>query len=98
MVQGAIVVPESVKNYLRKNHLTIVNNYKTSKGKHSESCLLIAMNIARLFVKAGCSPYIKIVKEDVCEPVYTTLRSLIPIIYQGKVVWSFCVLLCWICI
>lgn len=80
-------VPVSVEEYLRKKHSTLINNYRTPDGKYSESCLLIAIDIAKLLIEAGRNPYIMIVQQNVRERGYITLKELVPRLYRGRVTW-----------
>lgn len=47
-----INVPEKVLDYLREKNRTILNDYKDPSGQFIEHCLLIATDLAKIFVEA----------------------------------------------
>jgi hypothetical protein len=81
-------IPETVTEYLKDKHLTIVNNYRTPDNLWSEHCGLIAVDIAKLFLDAGKNPFIVEVAEDINENGIIRRKSLEPLIFNGRVSWG----------
>jgi hypothetical protein len=81
-------VPKSVSAYLKKLHETIINDYHAPDGKYSESCGLIALDVAKLFLQSGKRPYIMKVSEDVREGSIVRTKRLSPQAYGGRVHWG----------
>ena len=76
-----ITIPATVLDYLRKKHQTIVNCYKDEDGKFSESCGLIAIDIAELLQQEMLEPNIMIIPGQ----IQNHGIDLVPIIFKGKI-------------
>ncbi len=77
----------SVMDYLREKYLTLRNNYKTPDGRYSESCGLIACDIAKLFLDEGEKTSLFNVKgETLIDGV--NRKAIAPRIYEGNVEWG----------
>jgi len=81
-------IPKTVLEYLASKKVTILNDYKTPSGQHSEHCGLIANALAKLLIEAGKEPYIMLVTEDVHKNGFVYTKDLEPLIYNGNVSWG----------
>jgi len=80
-------IPKTVLDYIQNKRKTILNEYRTPDGKHSESCLIIAFDLARLFIESGRQPYIAMVTEDTHDNGILSSKDLKPKIFN-KTAWS----------
>lgn len=87
--------PKSVLGYLKKKHETVKNLYMTPDGRHPESCHMIALEIAELFLQAGCRPDIRVIGEQVTEHGTVGWKNLAPVMFHGLVEWSAHVVCCY---
>ncbi len=73
-------IPNSVLDFLSQKHQELLDDYKTPDGKHSNSCSLIAGEVAELLLKDGKRPSIMtIIKRN---------DALVPVQYGGRVKWG----------
>src|SRR3989339_32184 len=73
--------PAKVLEYLQSKHGTIINDYQTPDGNYGESCTLIAVDIAKMFLQEGKKPYIIMVRPE-------ANKTLKPGMYNGRVSWG----------
>jgi hypothetical protein len=76
--QGESTTP--AVNYLTEVNKTLVNDYRTSDGKHAEACSLIAIDIARILLAEGKKPKLVLISGKT--------GLLKPIQYGGRVSWG----------
>jgi hypothetical protein len=81
-------VPKTASEYLKIKHESIANDYRTLDSKHSDSCGLIAVDIAKLLLQEGKRPYIMKISEDIHERGGIHVKELSPKIYKGRVTWG----------
>lgn len=79
--------PKTVMEYFHQKRLSIINDYHTPDGKHSDSCTLIALEIADLLIKEGHEPIIMLISEDIRENGLIHPKSLSSMIFGGRVTW-----------
>jgi hypothetical protein len=77
----------SVLDYLAEKNKTLVKDYRTPDDNYSESCSLIAKNIAKTLVKEGKKPRIISVTGKRI-PNSSNRESLQPVQYAGRVSWG----------
>lgn len=73
--------------YLVQKHQALQNDYRTSDGRHSESCTLIALEVAELLLAEGKNPEIRTMAEDISTERYVHPKTLRPLLYEGRVEW-----------
>ncbi|MEK7632514.1 MAG: hypothetical protein AAB473_01860 [Patescibacteria group bacterium] len=87
--------PKSVLEYLKEKHKALKSFYRTPDGRHSEICSTIALEIAELFIQAGCRPDICVIRERVTEDGLVSWKKLVPVMFQGLVEWSAHIVCCY---
>lgn len=80
--------------YLSAKKLSLVNDYKTPDGNHSESCSLIALEIAEKLRVLDKEAYIVRFNENFRSSLILTSKALVPVIFQGRVVWYTHIVCC----
>jgi len=80
---------DSVSKYLSEKHATLANDYRTPDGKYSESCTLIAADVAKLLLAGGKKPHIVSVRgTPVSNSSFIATEPLFPVQYSGRVRWG----------
>jgi hypothetical protein len=79
-------IPKTVLDYIQNKRETILNEYRTPDGKYSESCLMLAFDLAKLLIEAGREPYIAMVSKDIQENGYLDSKELKPKMFN-KTIW-----------
>ncbi len=75
-----------VLRYLEEKYHDLENNY-SADGVHAESCSLLAMDIAKLFINKGYKPQIFSVRGEVIDLSGNT-ETLYPKRYSNQVSWG----------
>ncbi|OGY91653.1 MAG: hypothetical protein A3B31_02995 [Candidatus Komeilibacteria bacterium RIFCSPLOWO2_01_FULL_53_11] len=70
-----------VTAFLDAMNTRLANDYATPDGRHSESCTLIACDLARKFLAVGKRPYLISIHGELDKP-------LRPVRYEGRVTWG----------
>lgn len=78
---------ESVLEYMVNKHRTLTTNYKTPDNQYSESCGLIAIDIAKRLLEEGKIPCIMQIFGKIIDSEGNR-KSIIPKQYDGKVIWG----------
>ncbi|NCU38519.1 hypothetical protein EOL96_05700 [Candidatus Saccharibacteria bacterium] len=68
----------------KREHLK--NDYRDASGEYSDSCTLIAIELARLLKAEGGNPRILIIRGERRED--GNRMSLVPVSYDGRVIWG----------
>ncbi len=76
-----------VFDYLKRKNETLINDYRTPESSHSESCLLIAIDIAKILLKEGKKSYISSIRGKRL-PDGLNNESLVPTQYKGREKWG----------
>ncbi|MBL7100765.1 MAG: hypothetical protein ISS23_02300 [Nanoarchaeota archaeon] len=86
---------ESALEYMARKHVTLINDYRTPCGNYSESCGIIAIELAERLLSEGKEPYIMKVAEDVFSSGFITCKVLKPLTYEGRIRWGAHQVCCW---
>ncbi len=82
------ITPSSpVCDYLRSKHQEVIHDYKDASGRYSQSCGLIAVDLARLLLAQGAIPSILVISQEVEENGSICPKRLSPLIFEGRVSW-----------
>jgi hypothetical protein len=76
----------SALEYMANLHPTLANDYKTPDGKHSESCGLIAADIAERLLTEDKVSYIARVQGKLVDSI--NRASIVPKPFQGRISWG----------
>ncbi|MBL7100778.1 MAG: hypothetical protein ISS23_02365 [Nanoarchaeota archaeon] len=79
---------ESALEYMARKYATLANDYRTPCDNYSESCGIIAIELAERLLSEGKKPYIMKVAEDEFLPGIITCKVLKPLAYEGRVRWG----------
>lgn len=74
-----------VLSYLAAKNKALKNNYKDVHGEYSESCTLIASDVADLLLKEGKHPYIMRIRG---KHTAESDARLIPSPFEGRIEWG----------
>ncbi|MGV8142149.1 MAG: hypothetical protein ACP5NS_00765 [Candidatus Pacearchaeota archaeon] len=76
----------SALEYLARLHLTVTNDYRTPNGQYSESCGLIATDIAKRLLAENKTPYIVIVRGKLVDSA--NRKPIVPKPFGGRISWG----------
>ena len=86
--QESLSFPKT-KQYLESKFVELENDYRSSDGIHSESCGLIARDVARLIVSEGGNPEILFIQGKEVDIVHILANEFLePRRYAGRVSWG----------
>jgi len=72
--------------YMANLHPTLANDYRTPDGQYSESCGLIAVDIAERLLAEDKSPYIARVQGKLVDSI--NRNSIAPKPFEGRISWG----------
>ena len=82
----------SALEYMTNLRPTLVNEYRTPDRRYSESCALIAVDIAKRLLAENKTPYIAVVRGKLIDSI--NRADIIPKPFQGRILWGAHLLCC----